>query len=702
MLKGYRRHLTLCYISNIAARINAGTVESREFVKSLRGILDEIDIDAQSLGTMQPDRAQRGTSDYDRRPSVEEWDVLQKAIENARSTSSRFEKDYLHRRAREFADLMSLNEIDVALLEFFLYYETDPGIEHCINEVLDYQPNARSRYNSFSVLNPNVAHMLGMSRGRIRERFVSDAPLVQSGIVTVDQEGEITLLNRLKRLAYEPTTTTRHIHQILFEKTSTAELEWQDFDHVESGRDHIERLIVGALEKGERGVNVLIHGPPGTGKTEFCKTLADRIGVTLFSVGESSAHGHEPSRAERLQELRLAERVLGATQNSVLLFDEMEDLLSYSDLASAMYGRNNQRYTRGSEGSKVFMHRLLERNTVPVLWTSNAAHRTNPALLRRMMYALELSQPSVPIRARIWRRQLKRHGIQSTHRDAESLARDFDVTPGVVDRAVVAARLIDSGDVSTVYKGVASLSRLIHGPKPPQSRISEFDLSLMCANADLIELSDRLVALGVGRFSVCLQGPPGTGKSAFVRYLSKRLGLEILQKRASDLLSMWVGETEVRIARAFAEARDKEQFLVFDEAESLLADRRFADRNWEVSQVNEMLTWMESHPMPFACTTNYDERLDPATLRRFDFKLRLDFLTPDLVRLAFKTFFDMPPPDELGTLTNITPGDFAVVKRRVAVLGKTNDTNAIAAMLKEESDAKPERTHPIGFQNGDV
>ena len=98
---------------------------------------------------------------------------------------------------------------------------------------------------------------------------------------------------------------------------------------MESGRDHIERLIVGALKKDERGVNVLIHGPPGTGKTEFCKTLAERIGVTLFSVGESAAHGHEPSRAERLQELRLAERVLGATQNSVLLFDEMEDLLSY-------------------------------------------------------------------------------------------------------------------------------------------------------------------------------------------------------------------------------------------------------------------------------------------------------------------------------------------------------------------------------------
>ena len=65
------------------------------------------------------------------------------------------------------------------------------------------------------------------------------------------------------------------------------------------------------------------------------------------------------------------------------------------------------------------------------------------------------------------------------------------------------------------------------------------------------------------------------------------MGLEVVQKRASDLMSMWVGGTEQRIAAAFAAARDAEQFLVFDEADSLLADRRFAQRSWEVSQVNE-------------------------------------------------------------------------------------------------------------------
>ena len=41
-----------------------------------------------------------------------------------------------------------------------------------------------------------------------------------------------------------------------------------------------------------------------------------------------------------------------------------------------------------------------------------------------------------------------------------------------------------------------------------------------------------------------------------------------------------------------------------------------------------MLTWMESHPLPFACTTNFAEHLDPATLRRFELELaHLQILT---------------------------------------------------------------------------
>ena len=172
----------------------------------------------------------------------------------------------------------------------------------------------------------------------------------------------------------------------------------------------------------------------------------------------------------------------------------------------------------------------------------------------------------------------------------------------------------------------------------------------------------------------------------------------MVQKRASDLMSMWVGGTEQRIAAAFAEARDTGAFLVFDEADSLLADRRFAHRSWEVSQVNEMLTWMESHPLPFACTTNFGEHLDPATLRRFVFKVTLDYLSSAQAEAAFRGYFALTPPAQLAALTALTPGDFAVVHRKAAILDRLSEPETLAAMLRDECDAKPDRPRAIGFR----
>ena len=149
---------------------------------------------------------------------------------------------------------------------------------------------------------------------------------------------------------------------------------------------------------------------------------------------------------------------------------------------------------------------------------------------------------------------------------------------------------------------------------------------------------------------------------------------------------------------AFREALDAKGFLIFDEAESLLADRRQASRNWEVSQTNEMLTWMESHPLPFACTTNFADRLDPATLRRFVFKIMLDYLDPEQARSAFGTFFEIDAPDNMALPTNLTPGDFAVVRRKGDVLGRLRDPEALASLLCEECEAKPDRRRPIGFR----
>jgi hypothetical protein len=115
-----------------------------------------------------------------------------------------------------------------------------------------------------------------------------------------------------------------------------------------------------------------------------------------------------------------------------------------------------------------------------------------------------------------------------------------------------------------------------------------------------------------------------------------------------------------------------------------------------VSQVNEMLTWMESHPLPFVCTTNFAEKLDPATQRRFTFRIRFDFLSVDQLPLAWAAHFSCSPPKKLSTLDRLTPGDFANVARRMQALGNTDPEDILRALILEDA-AKMGTTRPIGF-----
>ena len=689
MLTAHEKRLVTFYLANAASHLHH---QDREASELAGWIVDRDNRMAFGTGSRRPLL-------HDPDPDPEEGMSkgkllrLEAALREEYTKARRARHDRTARRLQALGETAGLSRTDLDILELLLRYRTQPIIESMVDDIFG---RAARTITPFNLRGLALPALLGMSAHAVYGRLRDDAPLVRSGLVSVDSDGDLNAVGRLNRLVTAPGGARLEVNRLLFRAASPSELGWSDFDHVARDRDHVVEVLKGALEAGAAGVNMLLYGPPGTGKTELCKVLAEHLGVTLYSVGESDEEGGEPLRGERLQELRLAQRLLGGDRRSLLLFDEMDDLLSGAWPDFEPFGLSFAPRSRNG-GSKVFMHRLLEQAPVPTLWTMNDVRYLSPAILRRMMFALELRRPTTRVRERIWMRQLERHGIEARACDAHALATEFEATPGVAAGATAAAAL-SGGGVASVRHGVRSLSRVLGGEKPPQNPPARFDLALIRGDSDPVALADRLVRSGEGRFSLCLQGPPGTGKSAFVRHLAERLGLEVMQRRTSDLLSMWVGETERRIADAFAEARDTGSFLVFDEADSLLADRRLAERSWEVSQVNEMLTWMESHPLPFACTTNFARHLDPATLRRFVFKLTLDYLAPAQVAAAFRGYFGLTPPEGISDLAALTPGDFAVVHRQAEILGRLQEPEALAAMLRAECDAKPDRPRAIGFR----
>lgn len=496
------------------------------------------------------------------------------------------------------------------------------------------------------------------------------------------------LLNAFQKAIASQDPIRRHLIGDAVERS----LEWEDFDHIAPARDRLLPFLREAVRQQQSGVNILLYGPAGTGKTEFCKTLASELQLNLYTLGECDNNGEEPGRKDRINRLRLTQSLLRNQQNSLLLFDEMEDLFENKSLVAMLGGRY-------SSGSKVFLHRLLENNPVPIIWTINNPSHLEDAVIRRMSLAVELKLPSPRTRHRVWQRQLSQQGIDLPDQDLQELAR-LEASPAIVSNAVNFARL-SGGTLDDFRYAANSILKATKGSAVLRTEEAQakFDHQLVTADCDLSDLASQVVKQGIKSFSLCLYGPPGTGKSAYVRDLAAKLRLPILMKRTSDLLSPWVGGTEENIAKAFEEASEAESFLIFDEADSLLGDRRKARAQWEVTQVNEMLTWMESHPLPFACTTNLMGNLDQAAMRRFTFKIRLDYLTSKQVQRAFHFFFEQSiDAEKARELVFLTPGDFAVVKKKASILGSTTTKQLIDFLNAETSTKNEAISHQIGFQ----
>ncbi len=456
-----------------------------------------------------------------------------------------------------------------------------------------------------------------------------------------------------------------------------------DYEHVASDRDLVTAILKGGVEAGAAGVNILLYGPPGSGKTELAKVAAQAAGLVLYATGEEGGQGGEADRGSRLTDLVFSNRLLRGERGVALLFDEMEDVAVHL-------------IRRG--GSKVYLNRLLENNPVPIVWTSNELGNIDPALLRRMTLAVELKRPPAAQRARIMEQMLKRHEVSLPEAEIERLAHSIDATPAIMENAIKAARLAGGG-ADTIERVARGIMRAVTGVGARRIvTIPAFDPELTTANRDLIELGDLLVGGQARAFSLCLYGPPGTGKSAFARYLAGRLGLQVLQIRASDILGMYVGQSERNIAAAFEEAREAGAMLVFDEADSLLWDRRDAQRSWEASQVNEMLTWMEEHPLPVCFTTNLMDRIDQASLRRFTFNVRFDHLDRPALARAWRVFFGIETaPAEAMVFSNLAPGDFAKARKQAEMLGILGKPTALTELLADISRSKPGASSGMGF-----
>jgi len=598
--------------------------------------------------------------------------------------------------------VLGLNQAEKAILCFVSILK----IFHDFNRAI----NIANQKVSLHEIGVIIARLTGQNEEEVIAGLRQESALRASGIISIsehcgDLEDKLELLTGLDNLLTQHHDTEEALISRFLSRTSSPSLKMQNFPHLAQDAHTLKMYLENALQTRTQGTNILLYGIPGTGKTEFVKALSSDLGADLYEIAYANEDGDPITGAKRLQAYNLCQKVLEKKENALLMFDEIEDVFPSKGNWRALFREQAEKGGVGS--SKAWINRTLERNATPAIWLTNNAN-IDHAYLRRFDYSIRFPVPPQKVRMEIARYHLDQ--FKPSEAWLEKIASNEQMTPAQYERAAKVARISSGKDdeiarilVEQALDRSASLLGQKHMPTR-NSLHTGYDLRFANTGMAMQGVIDGLKKKRHGTF--CFYGPAGTGKSELARHIADELAMPCVVKRASDILSMWVGGSEQNIAEMFAEARQQEAVLVLDEADSFLADRRDARHSWEVTQVNELLTQMEAFNGIFICTTNLMEKLDQASLRRFAFKVKFDYLKADqcwdmfvqeYVRLGGYLADTTDLGKQVRNLVKLTPGDFAVAARQLSILDVPVSAAEFYRQLLQECRAKGGTTGKIGF-----
>ena len=550
---------------------------------------------------------------------------------------------------------------------------------------------------------PSLCGAVGTRMPRL---FDADSPLVAAGLLpsprsdrrAPDLDDLLALTAAGDRLMTEPFQSPQEMAGVVLDRMApcqaAAPLVWP---HLGREKVLLHTVLRESLANGQRGVNILVHGAPGSGKTEFVRQLLCELGAEAFSVRCTDARGREADREERLESLRLGQAVCAGTPRAVLVLDEAEDVFTGN------YNHPLARLFAKSDGSKAWMNALMEGNAHPVVWISNAVAHLDPAYLRRFSFCLEF--PRTPLTQRLELAEQAFAGTRCSADAVRGIAQHDDVTPGLLTAAARFTQLASSSGVDADTAALTYLRQHFRAsgredvpalrPVPRPMFDTQFLNLSGSATAEQV-----LAALARGtEATMLLSGPPGTGKTQFAREVAARLGRRLVVRTASDLNSKWYGESERNVAAMFRECDTRAEVLFLDEADVLLGARSTAVQRADRAVTAEFLRWLETFQGTFLCATNHPETYDPALGRRFMFRLHFQPLdeAQRLALFARMTGHSVTSDQArvLSSLHQLTPGDFANVSKRVQALGLERDV--WLRELAEEHAAKATAHRRIGF-----
>ena len=426
------------------------------------------------------------------------------------------------------------------------------------------------------------------------------------------------------------------------------------------------------------GVNLLLYGAESLEKRQLLHEIVTGSGRTPWRTRRFDNAPREVLPSLTFVAIHL---LAAKTPSGVLVIERPSEVLHTAPSKFwALLGNE-----MAEVDSLAFDENLLATNPAPAVWLISDVASLPDDTIARFVFHAPLKKAARQAQESVIRERLKE--LQVSEAAAAQILTVRGISSAQLEPAVKASQLVKAG--SECERDQAIVQAIRHSQRARSRNPTEaFKPSMTHYSLEYLNTAGRFSPQQIlqsfrrrPKGSMLLHGLPGTGKTQFVEHLASELGLPLVSKSASALLSKWVGDSEKNIAAAFAEAAAEDAILFFDEGDSFLRSRERAQHSWEVTQTNELLQKMERFEGIVVVATNLFRDLDAAAMRRFTFKIEFRELDSSQRWKMFVTEAGLT--DREATLDAATrerweqrllfmrylaPGDFATIKRQCLVL----------------------------------